>query len=63
MELPITYDTLFEPTLSTPQTVTISDNKFKELVSKYGTYGFSWYFIGSRIIKYFKNNEWHYTHV
>lgn len=42
------------------KTIVTTENIYKRLCEKFGSYGISWYFIdNSTDIKYFKDNQWH----
>jgi hypothetical protein len=40
--------------------VELEDKVFNAMCEKFGTFGFSWYFVTSTLIKYF-DGEWKYT--
>lgn len=41
-------------------TITLSDKKYQELCSEFGTFSVDWYFTETEAIKYYDGKEWHY---
>ena len=42
--------------------VEIPREKYRELVERYGIYGFDWYFVSKTVVKYWDGRTWNYEH-
>lgn len=61
VKLDIRHEDVFKMTPETPVEVFVSKEQFKNLTSKYGLYGFDWYFVDEKTIKYWDGEKWNYA--